>query len=1212
MLLIGSIVVLARPATGTHIGTGSGSATVSSPSNVTGLAWAVNSGDITKLDSVDITLGSEIPVGSVVAVQVQSDSGSTCASADVTGVGQGSATVSGSALAVGTPITVSLQSSPAVSEIECVGFTVIGIVTVAASGDNIQVTDTSWHLDSTDYTKVDRVDLTFAAVISPDAVFNIDLVVKKGSTDIGNKTLSGQSISSSTSSTLQFNLDTSVLAADIESLTVTATETSSVTINQASAQSDPTNGTTINFDTVFNQDVTGFATGDVTISGTAGGTLTAAVSGGPSTYSVAVSGMTTDGTVIASIGTDVITGGNLASTSTDNIVTFDTTAPTVTVEQASGQDDPTTDSSIDYTVVFSESVIGFTAADVTMGGTAGATTATVTGTGTTYNVAVSGMAHPGTVVVSLNAGVATDAAGNTSLASSSSDNTVTLRASGASVTVNQATGQAGSTSTTPVNFTVEFSESVTGFATGDVTLSGTAGATTAVVTGSGTTYNVAASGMTQAGTVVVTIGAGVALNTANDGNQASTSTDNSVDFTVSGSGGAGGAAAGGGSGPAPAAPSEEPPTVAEITDIAAEDIDAAVDIVGDLASSTDAEQQDAAVDLIGDLANSTDAGKKDTAVAIIGDLAGSTDTEQNDAAVDIIGNLAGSTDTKQNDAAVDIIGDLAGSTNAKQQVAAVEIIGDLAGSADAKQQVAAADIVGGLASSTDTKQKDAARNIIGGLASSTHPWLYNAAADIISALSKSTDTQQNDAASDIISDLAGSDKTEQKKAAVDIIGNLGGSKEASKQASAVDIVGDLAGSTEATKQEAATDIIVGLASSRRSVQKDAAVSIVAGLVTSTEAHQDAAASLARDAASELGNAGGVTQVFKEVAKDPVALLNLAQKIPYEIITSEDPPVVGIRGWQATGSPAPIDHILTRFKEDVPGAHILVEHLHDFPPEIFSLPEDQIVNTVLRLTPENFEPEDMVANHVTFFVSRSWLEENNVHPWSVSFNRYDEARGVWVPYIGKLVREDEESFFYTVSPASFSLWAIFGAVELPPVRFQADNLVSTPAQAIDGQSVDVQFEVTNLGSEPKDYNAVLWLDNEVHETRTVPIPAGATETIVFHVQEGLGDYAVRVDRLIGGFAVVSSIPTPTPTPTPAPVSPEATVTPPQPTPEPTPAPTPAPTLVPEPTPAPVTVPASEQTLAITLLPIILGLGIPLAILTIAGLVVWVRRRRRGLS
>jgi hypothetical protein len=96
------------------------------------------------------------------------------------------------------------------------------------------------------------------------------------------------------------------------------------------------------------------------------------------------------------------------------------------------------------------------------------------------------------------------------------------------VTINQASGQADPTGTSPINFTVVFTHAVTDFATGDVTLGGTAGATTAVVTGSGTTYNVAVSGMTTSGTVTASIAAGKASDLAGNENTASTSTDNTV------------------------------------------------------------------------------------------------------------------------------------------------------------------------------------------------------------------------------------------------------------------------------------------------------------------------------------------------------------------------------------------------------------------------------------------------------------------------------------------------------------------------------------------------------------------------------------------------------------------------------------------------------------------------------------------------------------
>ncbi|MBK7217014.1 MAG: ExeM/NucH family extracellular endonuclease [Candidatus Promineofilum sp.] len=214
---------------------------------------------------------------------------------------------------------------------------------------------------------------------------------------------------------------------------------------------------------------------------------------------------------------------------------IDTTGPTVTINQAAGQADPTGSSPINFTVVFSEPVTGFNDADVTLSGTAGATTAVVTGSGTTYNVAVSGMTGSGTVIATIAANVAEDALGNDNAASTSTDNTVTYNApdtTAPTVTINQAAGQADPTSASPINFTVVFSEPVTGFTDADVTLSGTAGATTAIVTGSGTTYNVAVSGMTNDGTVIATVAANVAEDAAGNGNAASTSTDNTVTYVV--------------------------------------------------------------------------------------------------------------------------------------------------------------------------------------------------------------------------------------------------------------------------------------------------------------------------------------------------------------------------------------------------------------------------------------------------------------------------------------------------------------------------------------------------------------------------------------------------------------------------------------------------------------------------------------------------------
>jgi hypothetical protein len=108
-------------------------------------------------------------------------------------------------------------------------------------------------------------------------------------------------------------------------------------------------------------------------------------------------------------------------------VPVDTTAPTVTINQAADQSDPATSATVRFTVVFSEAVTGFTSADVSLAGSTAnvsSATVTVTGSGTTYTVEVSGITSNGTVTASVAAGAAADAANNQSAASTSTDNTV--------------------------------------------------------------------------------------------------------------------------------------------------------------------------------------------------------------------------------------------------------------------------------------------------------------------------------------------------------------------------------------------------------------------------------------------------------------------------------------------------------------------------------------------------------------------------------------------------------------------------------------------------------------------------------------------------------------------------------------------------------------------------------------------------------------------
>jgi hypothetical protein len=314
-----------------------------------------------------------------------------------------------------------------------------------------------------------------------------------------------------------------------------------VTIEQAPGQTDPASTGPIVFIVVFSEPVEGLIHSGVSFTGTTtGGAPFANISGSGTTYTVSVTGMGGPGDVVASIKAnaawDVDGNMNVASTSTDNSVAWDPALPTVTINQAAAQSDPTSTTPIVFDVVFSEPVTSFDGFDISFAGSTagGALFARITGSGTTYTVEVVDMAGDGTVVVSIPAGRAFDSDGLGNLASASTDNEVGwILGPAPTVTINQHPAQADPATTTPIVFDVDFSEPVTGFFDLSVDYTGSTadnGVVFGVVSGSGAHYTVSVVGLSTAGTVVATIPAGAAHDADGQANAPSTSLDNVVLF----------------------------------------------------------------------------------------------------------------------------------------------------------------------------------------------------------------------------------------------------------------------------------------------------------------------------------------------------------------------------------------------------------------------------------------------------------------------------------------------------------------------------------------------------------------------------------------------------------------------------------------------------------------------------------------------------------
>ena len=275
-----------------------------------------------------------------------------------------------------------------------------------------------------------------------------------------------------------------------------------------------------------------------------------------------------------------------------------------------------------------------------------------------------------------------------------------------------------------------------------------------------------------------------------------------------------------------------------------------------------------------------------------------------------------------------------------------------------------------------------------------------------------------------------------------------------------------------------------------------------------------------------------------------------------------------------GSPAPIERILARANNDKEDISVTVQDLIAKPAGLPDLPSDLIVNEFFNVSLGNVEPEDVAMAHVTVFIEQSWIEANNIHKWSLEFNRFDEEFNDWVPFPTKRVREDAQQIFYTMIVPGFSTVAITGRPDrgLPPQVFNVSGLTISPAQPRDGDDVIVQAQVTNSSSGRRLYPATLWVNDTIDETILIAVGAGQTESIRFSKPRSQGQYKIRVDRLLANLTV-GAAPTPTPPPTPTPVPGTPTVGP-SPTPTSVPTATVPPTATLPPTSTPTPVPTRE--------------------------------------
>ena len=262
-----------------------------------------------------------------------------------------------------------------------------------------------------------------------------------------------------------------------------------VTLNSVSANGS-SNQTTTTLTLTFDKAITGLAAGDITLSGVTGvskGTLSAS----GTTYTLGISGFTSGGTLSVAIAKS---GFNISGSSKTVTIHY-AAAVTLGSVSANGSSTETTTA---LTLTFNQAISGLTADNITLSGVTEVSKGTLSGSGPTYTLPISGFASGGNLSVA----VASPAGYNVS--GGSKTVTIYYYTPPTAVTFSGISADGSSTQTT-TQLTLTFSQAITGLAAGDITLSGVSGVNKGTLSGSGPTYTLPISGFTSSGTLNVTV-----------------------------------------------------------------------------------------------------------------------------------------------------------------------------------------------------------------------------------------------------------------------------------------------------------------------------------------------------------------------------------------------------------------------------------------------------------------------------------------------------------------------------------------------------------------------------------------------------------------------------------------------------------------------------------------------------------------------------------
>ena len=288
-------------------------------------------------------------------------------------------------------------------------------------------------------------------------------------------------------------------------------------VSISTTENSPTNSNPFEITIEFSEEITGFDEGDITLVNGAASNLNTS----NDTIFTADITPTEDGIVTVNIesGVTVDNAGNPNTESNTLEINFDSTGPSVLISTI--ENNPTNSNPFEITIEFSEEISGFDLADISVvNGTASNLN---NSNDTIFNADIIPTAD-GLITININSGVAVDTLGNSNIESNILE--INFDSTGPSVLIS--TTENSLTNANPFEIIIEFSEEISGFDVGDISVVNGAASN---LNSSNDTIFTADITPTADGLITININSGVAIDNAGNPNTESNTFEINFDST---------------------------------------------------------------------------------------------------------------------------------------------------------------------------------------------------------------------------------------------------------------------------------------------------------------------------------------------------------------------------------------------------------------------------------------------------------------------------------------------------------------------------------------------------------------------------------------------------------------------------------------------------------------------------------------------------------